>query len=169
VDPKTGKEVDFQIELRPELPGVINIVGITSPGLTSAYPIAIHVAGMIGKHERLEVNPKFNPLRQRIITFAEKSDEERQKLIETDPDYGEIICRCECITKAEILRAIKNPLGVSTVNGIKYRTRASMGRCQGGYCETRITSILRQELNVSETGIRLAEPLSYMFTGKVRE
>jgi glycerol-3-phosphate dehydrogenase len=168
VDPETGKEVDFQIDLRPELPGVINLVGITSPGLTSAYPIAIYVAAMMATHEKLEPSAVFDPIRRGIITFADKNDAERQRLIEGDPNYGEIVCRCECITKAEILQALKNPLGVCSVNSIKYRTRASMGRCQGGYCETRITSILRQEQGISETDIRLNGPSSYLFTGKVR-
>ena len=67
------------------------------------------------------------------------SDGEREAAIAANPDYGEIFCRCEQVTKAENLQAIHNPLGVHTVNGVKVRTRATMGRCQGGYCETRIT------------------------------
>jgi glycerol-3-phosphate dehydrogenase len=164
----SGNELDFQIESRPELPGLINLVGITSPGFTGAYPIALYIAAMIGEHEELIPNPGFNPLRRGIVSFADKNDEERARLIEQDPNYGEIVCRCECITRAEILQALKNPLGICSVNGIKYRTRASMGRCQGGYCETRITSILRQEPGISETDIRLNGPSSYLFTGKVR-
>lgn len=72
--------------------------------------------------------------------------EEQARLIEEDPDYGEVICRCEKVTKAEILKAIHNPLGVDTMTGIKYRTRSMMGRCQGGYCQMRIEQLIEQEL-----------------------
>ena len=72
--------------------------------------------------------------------------EEQARLIEEDPDYGEVICRCEKVTKAEILKAIHNPLGVDTMTGIKYRTRSMMGRCQGGYCQMRIEQLIEQVL-----------------------
>ena len=85
-----------------------------------------------------------------------------------DPDYGEIYCRCECVTKAEIRQAVHNILGVSTVSGIKYRTRATMGRCQGGYCETRLTSTIQQELNKSAGEILLNQNGAYMFMGEVK-
>ena len=85
-----------------------------------------------------------------------------------DPDYGEIVCRCETITRAEILQAIRNPLGVCTVNGIKVRTRASMGRCQGGYCETRITAMIREEIGKAVTEVELGPVGSRMFTGWMR-
>ena len=73
----------------------------------------------------------------------------RAALIAQDPDYGEIFCRCECVTKAEIKQAAHNILGVSTVSGMKYRTRATMGRCQGGFCSPRVVEILARELNCS--------------------
>ncbi len=95
--------------------------------------------------------------------------ERQQALISADPNYGEIVCRCETITKAEILRAINNPLGVVTVTGIKNRTRATMGRCQGGYCETRIAALIQETLGSKETEIRYQHAGSYLFTGKVRE
>ena len=93
---------------------------------------------------------------------------EQARLIAENPDYGEIVCRCESITRAEILQAIHNPLGVCTVNGIKVRTRASMGRCQGGYCETRITAMIREELHKAVTDVRLTNGNSAMFTGYVK-
>ena len=89
-------------------------------------------------------------------------------MIAEDPNYGDIVCRCETITRAEILKAIHNPLGVCTVNGIKVRTRASMGRCQGGYCETRITAMIREELNKAVCDVRLTNGNSNMFTGYVK-
>ena len=96
------------------------------------------------------------------------SDGEREAAIAANPDYGEIFCRCEQVTKAEILQAIHNPLGVHTVNGVTVRTRATMGRCQGGYCETRITEALQQELGLDCRDITLGPAGSWMFTGSVK-
>ena len=119
--------------------------------------------------EKLEENPDFNPERKGIRRFEECSMEEQARLIEEDPDYGEVICRCEKVTKAEILKAIHNPLGVHTMTGIKYRTRSMMGRCQGGYCQMRIEKMIEDELGVKDTDIRYARQNSWMFTGEVRK
>lgn len=97
------------------------------------------------------------------------SREEQEQIIRENPMYGEIVCRCETVTRAEILAAIHNPLGVHTVTGIKNRTRATMGRCQGGYCETRITEMIEQELGIGPEQVRYSKKDSQMFTGKVRE
>ena len=168
VDPATGEVQDFLIECRDDVPGVVNLVGIESPGLTSALPIARRVVNMIREREELIPNPDFDPIRKGITRFHEASREEQARLIAENPDYGEIVCRCETVTRAEIVAAIHNPLGVCTVNGIKVRTRASMGRCQGGYCETRITAMIREELNKAVTDVRLTNGNSYMFTGYVK-
>lgn len=168
IDPATGEVQDFLIECRDEVPGVVNLVGIESPGLTSALPIARRVVKLIRDREALEPNPDFNPVRHGITRFHDADPETRAKLVSENPDYGEIICRCETVTRAEILRAIHNPLGVNTVNGIKVRTRASMGRCQGGYCETRITALIREELNKAVTEVELGPKGSQMFTGTVK-
>lgn len=168
IDPATGEVQDFLIECRDDVPGVVNLVGIESPGLTSALPIARRVVNMIREREELAPNPDFDPIRRGITRFHEASREEQAKLISENPDYGEIVCRCETITRAEIIAAIHNPLGVCTVNGIKVRTRASMGRCQGGYCETRITAMIREELKKAVTDVRLTNGDSYMFTGYVK-
>ena len=169
VDPETGEIQDFLIERRDEVPGVINLVGIESPGLTSALPIARRVVKLLEEKETLTENPSFNPVRRGIRRFNGLSAEEQAELIRENPDYGEIVCRCETVTRAEIIAAIHNPLGVCTVNGIKVRTRASMGRCQGGYCETRITALIREELGKAVPDVRLGSGNSYMFTGYVRE
>ena len=169
IDPETGEVLDFALECRPDVPGVINLVGIESPGLTSALPLARRVAAMLAARETLAPNPDFDPVRRGIKRFSEQSAEEQERMIAQDPNYGEIVCRCECVTQAEILQAIHNPLGVHTVNGIKCRTRASMGRCQGGYCETRITALLRSELGEEITQVELGPSGSQMFTGPVRK
>lgn len=168
IDPETGEVQDFLIECRDDVPGVINLVGIESPGITNALPIARRAVKLLGDREALEPNPHFNPVRKGIVRFSDKPREEQARLIAENPDYGEIICRCETVTRAEILQAIHNPLGVRTVNGIKVRTRASMGRCQGGYCETRITALIREELGEAITEVELGPRGSRMFTGTVK-
>ena len=161
---------DFKIEIRPELaPYAVNLVGIESPGLTAAVPIGRMVVQMMQEYEAFEKNPQFDPKRKGILRFGEQDDETKAKLIEMDPNYGEVICRCEKVTKAEILQAIHNPLGVHTMVGIKYRTRSMMGRCQGGYCQMRIERMIEDELGVKDTDIRYARQNSWMFTGEVRK
>ena len=168
VDPETGAVLDFVLERRDEVPGVVNLVGIESPGLTSALPLARRAVALIREKEDLIPDPEFEPRRKGIRRFIDMSAEEREAAVAADPNYGEIFCRCEQVTKAEILQAIHNPLGVNTVNGIKVRTRATMGRCQGGYCETRITEALHQELGLDYKDIQLGPAGSWMFTGAVK-
>ena len=90
-------------------------------------------------------------------------------MIRQNPDYGQVICRCEKVTRAEILSAIHNPLGVDTMAGVKYRTRSMMGRCQGGYCQMRIAQMIEDELGKKVTEVRYARKDSQMFFGRVRE
>lgn len=167
---KDGEHVikDFLIEFSEEVENTVNLIGMESPALTSAVPIARHVVKGIMKRCPLTVKEDFNPKRRGIIKFSEQSKEIQAGLISQNPDYGEIICRCEQITKAEILSAIHNPLGVDTLTGIKYRTRAMMGRCQGGYCQMRISQMIQAHKNKDETDIMYARRGSYLFTGKVR-
>lgn len=165
-----GKIQDFKIEIRPEIaPNAVNLVGIESPGLTAAVPIARYVCELMQQDEKFEINEHFNPHRDGIIRFAEQPDDVKARLIAENPDYGELICRCEKVTRAEILQAIHNPLGVHTMAGIKVRTRAMMGRCQGGYCQMRIAKMIEEELGVPETDIRHARQNGWLFTGKLRE
>lgn len=160
---------DFKIEIRDDLaPRAINLVGIESPGLTAAVPIARYAVGLMKEREDLEPNPDFNPVRRGIVRFEEQSLEEQARLVAENPDYGQVICRCEKVTRAEILQAIHNPLGVDTMVGIKYRTRSMMGRCQGGYCQMRIAKMIEEELGKQETDVRYARQGSQMFFGKVR-
>ena len=167
---ENGVIQDFKIEIRDEIaPNAINLVGIESPGLTAAVPIARYAIGLMKEREQLETNEEFNPRRKGIVRFEGLSKEEQAKLIEENPDYGEVICRCEKVTKAEVLQAIHNPLGVSTMVGIKYRTRSMMGRCQGGYCQMRIEQMIEEELGKKETEIVYARQGSWVLNGKVRE
>ncbi len=161
---------DFKIEIKDDLaPNAINLVGIESPGLTAAVPIARYAIGLMKEREELKENPDFNPRRKGIVRFENLSKEEQARIIKENPDYGEIICRCEKVTKAEILQAIHNPLGVNTMVGVKYRTRSMMGRCQGGYCQMRIEQMIEEELGKKETEVLYARQGSQVIFKKVRE
>lgn len=156
---------DFVIEESDIVDNFINLIGIESPGLTAAQPIAKRVVEIINKKERFNSNPSFNPFRKGILRFEEQDEETKKTLIKQDLDYGEIVCRCEKVTKKEILEAANNPLGARSLISIKYRTRAMMGRCQGGYCQTRIVEILRESFKLSPQEITLKGNNSYLLTG----
>ena len=167
---ENGVIQDFLIEIRDDLaPNAVNLIGIESPGLTAAVPIARYAVGLIQQRETLREKPDFKSRRRGIVRFAGCSDEEKARLIAENPDYGELVCRCEMVTRAEILAAVHNPLGVSTMTGIKYRTRAMMGECQGGFCQMRLEQALEKELGKAETDIRYCRPGSWILSGKVRE
>ncbi|MDO4552839.1 MAG: NAD(P)/FAD-dependent oxidoreductase [Bacillota bacterium] len=160
---------DFVIERRKETPRAVNLVGIESPGLTAALPIARRVVRLIQEEEPLTPRPDFQPRRSAPPRFRDLSPEEQARLIARDPDYGEVVCRCETITKAQVLQAIRGPLGANSITGIKYRCRASMGRCQGGYCQQRLVQLLAQETGAAPEELLYSEEGSRLFFGKVRE
>lgn len=166
---ENGVIQDFKIEIQDDIaPHVVNLVGIESPGLTAAVPIARYAIGLMKEREELKENPDFNPRRKGIVRFAGLSREEQERLIRENPDYGEIVCRCEKVTRAEILQAIHNPLGVDTMAGIKYRTRAMMGRCQGGYCQMRVEQMLEEELGRRPEEVLYARKGSNLLMGTAR-
>ena len=165
---KEGGYHDFVIERRAEAPHAVNLVGIESPGLTSSLPIAREVVRLIQEVETLMPNPDFDPIRRRIVTFRDKTPEEQAELIRQNPDYGEIICRCGTITRAEVVAALHSPIPAKTLAGIKYRCRAMMGRCQGGYCQTRLVDILMEETGLKREEVLYKYEGSYLFTGKVQ-
>lgn len=146
VDP-SGKDKfgDFIVEESALRPGWISLVGIESPGLTAAPAIAEMVAGMIGVKMDLRPKPEFNPERPRLTRFAHLGDDERAGRVSCDADWGEMVCRCEHVTRAEVVAALRNPFGARTMDAVKRRTRCGMGRCQGGFCTPRIVEILQDE------------------------
>jgi len=163
--PSEGGFRDYVIEESKTVPNFINLIGIESPGLTASEPIAKMVVDIIDKKEKLTPKPDFNPVRKGILRFNEQAEETKKMLIQQNPDYGEIACRCEQITKKEVLDALNNPLGARSLNSIKYRTRTMMGRCQGGYCLHRLVQILIEDFGLSPREIRLNGDDSYLFTG----
>ena len=167
--PKAGGYKDFVIESRDDFPGFINLVGIESPGLTSAPAIGLMVKEMVERFVDLKDKGYFVSERPGSTGFFhELPEEEKADLVSKNPDYGEVICRCEHITKKEVLDAIRNPLYNSTINGIKYRSRAMMGRCQGGFCLPRIVEILKQEFGYRPEDYLLQSKDSPLFSGRVR-
>ena len=167
-NPETGEILDFLLEADEAHPNTVNLVGIESPGVTCALPLARRAVKLLCEREQPKKKEDFQPCRPMPLRFSKLTHEEQAALVAADPNYGEVVCRCETVTKAEILQAIHNPLGVHTVTGIKNRTRATMGRCQGGYCETRITKLLEEELGLKPEDIRYSREGSWMFTGKVQ-
>lgn len=167
---ENGAIQDWKVEIRDELaPHAVNLVGIESPGLTGSVPLARHVIRMMLEREAFAPNPAFDPMHKGITHFASCTKEEQAALIAENPDYGEMICSCEEVTKAEIRQAIHNPLGVSTMTGIKYRTRAMMGGCQGGFCQMKIEHFIEQELGTAPEDIRYSRQGSWVLSGTMRK
>jgi glycerol-3-phosphate dehydrogenase len=168
VDP-AGREKfhDFVIEESAIRPGWINLMGIESPGLTAAPAIAEMVVGMIGKDERLRPRPDFLPETPRPERFARLGDAARREIVARDPDWGEMVCRCEHVTRAEVEAALRNPFGARTMDAVKRRTRCGTGRCQGGFCTPRIVEILQDE-GVPLEKITKRGGASRLFYGRIK-
>ncbi|GAA0738324.1 NAD(P)/FAD-dependent oxidoreductase [Clostridium oceanicum] len=147
------KNGDFIIGEAKDCKDFINAIGIESPGLTSAPAIGEFIANMVAEKLNAKVDKKFNPIRKGIPKFREMNNDERRELIAKDSSYGKIVCRCETVTEGEIRNSIRRTLGAKTVDGIKRRTRAGMGRCQSGFCSNRTVEILAEELGVSKNEV----------------
>lgn len=141
-----GNSGDFIIN-KP-VDGFINAAGIESPGLSSAPAIAKYIVELVKESIVLEENPDFNPIRVPSHAFREMTMEEKNEVIKNDPRYGQIVCRCEKITEGEIVAAIRQNPPAKTVDAVKRRTRATMGRCQGGFCMPIIAGIISRELGI---------------------
>lgn len=145
--------------------GFIDCAGIESPGLTSAPAIGKMVAEILREKLDLQPDPDFQGTRKGILNPATLTMEERNALIREKPAYGNIICRCEMVTEGEILDAIHRPLGARSLDGVKRRTRAGMGRCQAGFCSPRTMEILARELGMSMFGITKSGGASRLVVG----
>ena len=145
---------EFIIGAAEDAKGFIDAAGIESPGLSSAPAIGQYVREIMEGLTELKEKSRFIETRKGIVRFAECSREVQQELIRQNPAYGKIICRCETITEGEILDAIHRLLGATTLDGIKRRTRAGMGRCQAGFCMPKVMDILARELGLELKDIR---------------
>jgi glycerol-3-phosphate dehydrogenase len=161
---------DFFINNSERVKNFINIMAMRSPGLTAAPAIAKHVVEEIIQ-ERLKISlsarKDFNPIRKGIKSFSKLSPKEWQKHVEQNPLAGRLICYCNEVTEDEIVEAIKR--GARTLDGVKFRTRAMFGRCQGGFCSIKIMKILERELNVDMSQIVQKSYNSWIVSGRVRE
>lgn len=141
-------EVDFIVEEVSDALGFFDVAGIESPGLTSAPAIGEYVAELIQERYPAAMKEHFIQTRQGIPNMAQADEATRTMWIARDKAYANVVCRCELVTEGEIRSAIRRPLGATTLDGIKRRTRAGMGRCQAGFCLPRTAEILAQELQV---------------------
>ncbi|MGN1023223.1 MAG: NAD(P)/FAD-dependent oxidoreductase [Lachnospiraceae bacterium] len=149
---------EFIIREAPDCDGWIDVAGIESPGLTSSPAIGKMAAGIVAKKYGFAKKEHFVATRKGVVKPGKLSLEERNELIRKNPAYGTIICRCETVSEGEILDAIRRPLGAKSLDGVKRRTRAGMGRCQAGFCSPRVMEILAREVpgitmrNVTKAG-----------------
>ena len=146
-------------------PGFVDCAAIESPGLSSAPAIGVMVADIVNGILGLEDDPDFIPTRKGIKDPKELPFGERAALIKENPAYGTVICRCETITEGEIIDAIHRVPGARSVDGVKRRTRAGMGRCQGGFCSPRVLEILSRELGVPMSEITKSGGASKIIVG----
>lgn len=166
--PQEGGWADYKIQESKQNPSLITLAGIESPGLTAAPAIAKEIANMVSK--KIDLEPKKDFKTKKIDKrFSELNQSEQQKLIQKDKRWGRIVCRCEHVTEAEVINALSNPLGAKTLSAVKYRCRAGMGRCQGGFCTQHIVRIMEQKFKMKPTDIKLRSQESYLFSGRNRE
>ena len=164
----TGSTGDFIINSPRH--GFINCAGVESPGLTSAPAIATYVTDLLKKDGfKLDENEAFNGYRRPSHYFRELSLEEKNELIKQNPDYAQVICRCETVTAGEIIEAIRTNPRPTDVDGVKRRTRATMGRCQGGFCTPYIVEILAEELGIPVTEVTKSGAGSYINVAKTEK
>ncbi len=160
----------LHVDVWDDLKGFINLSGVRSTGLTLSASMGVYIADLM-RDLGYPMIPKDNykTTRKGIVRFRNLSDAEREALVKENPAYGRVICRCETVTEGEILDAIHRPLGARSVDAVKRRVRAGMGRCQGGFCGPKVLKILARELNIPETEVLKNNAGSYMVVGKTRE
>lgn len=150
-------------------PGFVDCAGIESPGLSSSPAIGVMVAQIVTGILSLQDNPHFDGTRKGILNPKNLPVQERNELIKNNPDYGTVVCRCETITQGEIIDAIHRVPGAKSIDGIKRRTRAGMGRCQGGFCSPKVMEILSQELNIPMEEVTKSGGNSNIIVGKNKD
>ena len=146
-------------------PGFVDCAAIESPGLSSAPAIGAMVADIVRGSLHLHNKPDFDPTRRGILDPKALDLAARAELIRQNPAYGQIICRCESVTEGEIIDAIRRTPGARSLDGVKRRTRAGMGRCQAGFCSPRVMEILARELGVPQSEITKSGGASKIIVG----
>ncbi|PKM73228.1 MAG: FAD/NAD(P)-binding oxidoreductase [Firmicutes bacterium HGW-Firmicutes-16] len=164
-------EEDFIVEKGRKIRNIVHAAGIQSPGITAAPAIALDISKMCVEllsecGEKVLRNSKFNPKRHGIPRVARLSDKERSALISQNPDYGEIVCRCEEISRGEIIDALNRSVPCDTVDGVKKRCRPGMGRCQGGFCGPNVAKIISEQKNIPLENVCKGDDKSGLLFGR---
>ena len=160
---------DFILGEAEDAEGFFNCAGIQSPGLSSAPAIGAYIADLIKEKLTLSEKEDFVATRKDILDPSKLSLEERNELIKKEPAYGTIVCRCESVTEGEIIDAIRRPLGARSLDGVKRRVRAGMGRCQGGFCSPKVMDILVREWGLSMQDITKSGGDSHIVIGRTKD
>jgi len=160
---------DFIIGESKVAENFIQVAGFESPGLSSIPAVALEVVNIIkAKEGQLHRREAFNPRRKPVVRFMELSNEDKDRMIKEEASFGNMICRCEMVTEAEIVDCIHRNAGATTLKGVKKRTRPGMGRCQGGFCGPRVVEILARELGTSMEDVKYDDLESYIITEETK-
>lgn len=166
-------EEDFVIRKGRRTRNLVHAAGIQSPGLTAAPAIAVDVSRMaaelLGETREVNKNPAFNPVNHAVLRPNDLSDADRDALIREQPDYGEIICRCEQVSRGEVKAALHRGVPCDTLDGIKRRVRPGMGRCQGGFCGPLVLQIIAEETGLPLERVEKNEPGGELIFGSIKE
>ena len=166
IRPTIENHPDFYIKFDENTNKMINLCGIDSPGFASAPAIAKYVVEeMVSKNLDLVKNENFNPKVKKYIRMKELSVEEKDEVIKNNPDFGQLICVCEQVSLGEIKDVINRSVPVTSIKGIKKRTRAGFGRCQGGFCQPLVAQIISEKYNISLDKIVYDEDDSFILRG----
>ncbi len=159
----------LHVDVYDDLKGYINLSGVRSTGLTLSVAMGVYVADLM-RETGAVMEPKKNFIERRkgVLRFHELDREEQDEAVKKNPLYGKIVCRCETVTEGEILDCIRRPLGARSMDAVKRRVRAGMGRCQGGFCGPRVIEILARELGITVEEVNKNNEGSYMVAGKTR-
>ncbi len=161
-------EEDFVVRRGIFTKNIYEAAGIQSPGITAAPAIAKDIMTWIKQDLKAEDNKAFNPKYIHTPRLAEESDEVRAEYIKRNPAYGEIVCRCEEVSKGEIIDALESPLKVATVDGIKRRVRPGMGRCQGGFCSPLVAKIIAEHEGINVEDVLKGDEGSQIVFGNTK-
>ena len=160
---------EFIVEEVADAPGFFDAAGIESPGLTSSPAIAEMLVEIMQKKYHFVEKEHFISTRKGVVHMEDLSLEEKNEMIKENPQYGNIICRCEMVTEGEIVDAINRPIGATSMDGIKRRTRAGMGRCQAGFCTPKTMEILARERGINIDEITKSGGKSQIIVGKNKD
>jgi glycerol-3-phosphate dehydrogenase len=165
-------EEDFIIEKSASIKNLVHAAGIQSPGLAAAPAIAQDIVkitvGILNQETPVKTNSSFNPIRRRRPNLKNMTLEEKQEIIRQNPDYGIVVCRCEGVSRGEVLDAIRSPLPALSLDAVKRRVRPGMGRCQGRFCSPQILKLIAQEAKTADSAVTKSGGESRILLGETK-